>query len=336
MGLRFRRSVKICDGLKLNFGKTGMSMTVGSGPLKKTFNTNGNVTTTVGLPGTGIYWTETERRSSRNNRSHTLRQNKGRTQSPQSDFQIPTAVNDYFSQPDVMGDDEPTRMVESNTSVSMDNSDDLSNAYALDGNQFLLNDGTPAEKNGLSADDIKRLYMYSDAPVDWTELIAGTSADELFMDPAVYSYCVQMASRVLSGDVEAYLEVIERMRPVDDLALYSGDFEFGTDSPSYVEVEFCAYPERVLSNGSSDVLLEEFISAVAVRVARDLMALLPVSKVLIHIDVGGNTILSVIFTRSELHLISFRNNLATDIVRIFPHLIVTNFKKLEDVGRLSV
>ena len=42
MGLRFRRSIKICDGLKLNFGKTGMSMTVGSGPLKKTFNTNGN------------------------------------------------------------------------------------------------------------------------------------------------------------------------------------------------------------------------------------------------------------------------------------------------------
>lgn len=35
MGLRFRRSIKICDGLKLNFGKTGMSMTVGSGPLKK-------------------------------------------------------------------------------------------------------------------------------------------------------------------------------------------------------------------------------------------------------------------------------------------------------------
>lgn len=68
MGLRFRRSVKICDGLKLNFGKNGMSMTVGSGPLKKTFNTNGNVTTTVVFPGTGIYWTETERRSSRNNR----------------------------------------------------------------------------------------------------------------------------------------------------------------------------------------------------------------------------------------------------------------------------
>lgn len=46
-------------------------MTVGSGPQKITFNTNGNVTTMVAFPGTGIYWTETERHGSRNNRSPT-------------------------------------------------------------------------------------------------------------------------------------------------------------------------------------------------------------------------------------------------------------------------
>lgn len=147
---------------------------------------------------------------------------------------------------------------------------------------------------------------------------------------------MQMASRILSGDVDAYLEVIERMRPVDDLALYSGDFEFGTDSPTYIEVEFCAYPERVLQNGSSDILLEEFISAVAVRVARDLMALLPVSKVLTHIEIDGNTVLSVKFARGELELKNFRSNSAEDIVRAFPHLVVRDFRNLVDVGRLSV
>ena len=105
MGLRFRRSVKICDGLKLNFGKTGMSMTVGSGPLKKTFNTNGNVTTTVGLPGTGIYWTETERRGSRNNRSsQTTQRARSSRRSQQSDHQIAPAVDDYFEQSDVVED----------------------------------------------------------------------------------------------------------------------------------------------------------------------------------------------------------------------------------------
>lgn len=336
MGLRFRRSVKICDGLKLNFGKTGMSMTVGSGPLKKTFNTNGNVTTTVGIPGTGIYWTETERRGSRNNRSSSSRQDRENTQAPQSDYQAPAAVNDYFSQPSMVEDNEPALMAESYTPTPMSAPIYSDRSPASSVGQLQTHDTTSTERNCLSADDIKRLYMYSDDPVEWTELIAGASADELLMDAAAHSYCLQMASRVLSGDVDAYLEVIERMRPVDDLALYSGDFEFGTDSPSYIEVEFCAYPERVLRNGSSDMLLEEFISAVAVRVARDLMALLPVSKVLTHIEIEGKTVLSVNFARGELCLKNFRNNLATDIVRTFPHLVVRDFRNLVDIGRISV
>ncbi len=336
MGLRFRRSVKICDGLKLNFGKTGMSVTVGSGPLKKTFNTNGNVTTTVGIPGTGIYWTETEHHGARNSRSSSARQARETLQAPQSDYQAPAAVNDYFSQMNMDEDDEPALMPESGTAMTTPATNYSGRLPASYADQLQTHDTTSTERNCLSSDDIKRLYMYSDDSIEWTEIIAGASADELFMDPAAHSYCLQMASRILSGDVDAYLEVIEKMRPVDDLALYSGDFEFGTDSPSYIEVEFCAYPERVLCNGSSDILLEEFISAVAIRAARDLMALIPVSRVLTHIEIEGKTILSVIFTRGELSLKNFRNNSASDIVRTFPHLVVRDFENLVDIGRLSV
>lgn len=305
MGLRFRRSVKICDGLKLNFGKTGMSVTVGSGPLKKTFNTNGNVTTTVGLPGTGIYWTETERHGSRNNsRTSTSKQTRTPIQPQQINYQVAPAVDNYFTV------EESGEAAVSSTYNTDSNRSDILYTTVHDSS-------VPAEMKGLSAEAIKRIYLYEDAPIDWTELIAGATADDLLMDQTVHAYCAQMAPRILSGDVDAYLEVIERMRPVDDLALYSGDFEFGTDSPSYIEVEFCAHPERVLRNGSLDILVEEFISAVAVRVARDLMALLPVSKVLIHIEIDGKTVLSVNFARSELSLKNFRNSIAADIVRHF-------------------
>lgn len=54
-------------------------------------------------------------------------------------------------------DDEPTHIAESSTSVLMVNSDDSSNAYALDSSQFLLNNGTPGEKSVFS-DGIKHLY----------------------------------------------------------------------------------------------------------------------------------------------------------------------------------
>lgn len=328
MGLRFRKSIKICDGLKLNFGKTGMSMTVGSGPLKKTFNTNGNVTTTVGIPGTGIYWTETERRGSRNNRrTQTTQQTRAPQLSQQNDYQVAPAVDDYFTQSDVVEEVGvmPTSPTRHTVAARNDNSQTATSVTS-----------TPTVTNGLSAEAIKRIYLYEDAPVDWTELIAGATADDLLMDQTVHTYCAQMAPRILSGDIDAYLEVIERMRPVDDLALYSGDFEFGTDKPSYIEVEFAASPERVLKDGVADDLLEEFVSAVVVRVARDLFALLPVTRVLVHAQVGSITILSVLFDRNKLRQINFKHMSVNLIVKAFPHLGINDFTQLQDVGRLSI
>lgn len=38
MGLRFRRSVTLCKGVKLNFGKTGMSVSLGVKGYRKTFH----------------------------------------------------------------------------------------------------------------------------------------------------------------------------------------------------------------------------------------------------------------------------------------------------------
>jgi hypothetical protein len=60
MGLRFRKSVTLCKGVKLNLGKTGMSVTLGPKGYHKTIHQNGNVTTSMGIPGTGIYWTDTK------------------------------------------------------------------------------------------------------------------------------------------------------------------------------------------------------------------------------------------------------------------------------------
>lgn len=152
----------------------------------------------------------------------------------------------------------------------------------------------------------------------------------------MHAYCSQMAPRILSGDVDAYLEVIERMRSVDDLALYSGDFEFGTDKSTYIEVEFIASPERVLRDGTADDLLEEFISAIAVRVARDLFALLPVTNVLVHVEIKRNTVLSVIFNRSKLCGINFRSRNASSIISDFPCQVLRKYMESENVERILI
>ena len=83
-------------------------------------------------------------------------------------------------------------------------------------------------------------------------------------------------------------------------------------------------------------MLEEFISAVAVRVARDLFALLPIAKVLVHVEINGNTVLSVIFVRNQLCAVNFRNESATAIVKHFPHNVMENNNYLDSVDRMQL
>lgn len=59
MKARFRKTIKITKGIKLNLNKNSTSVTLGSGSGKTTFNSNGKVTRSVSIPHTGVYYTET-------------------------------------------------------------------------------------------------------------------------------------------------------------------------------------------------------------------------------------------------------------------------------------
>lgn len=54
MGVRFRKSMRIAPGVRLNFGKKGLtSVSVGRAGATVNLNADG-AKTTVGLPGTGL------------------------------------------------------------------------------------------------------------------------------------------------------------------------------------------------------------------------------------------------------------------------------------------
>jgi hypothetical protein len=60
MGFRFHRSVKILPGIRLNFGKRGISTSIGVRGAHVTFGKSGT-RTTVGLPGSGLSYTHLDR-----------------------------------------------------------------------------------------------------------------------------------------------------------------------------------------------------------------------------------------------------------------------------------
>jgi uncharacterized protein DUF4236 len=58
MGFRFYRRLRILPGLRLNVGKTGVSASIGGRGAWATFRRGHRVRTTVGLPGSGLSYTE--------------------------------------------------------------------------------------------------------------------------------------------------------------------------------------------------------------------------------------------------------------------------------------
>ena len=76
MGFRFRKSVKIAPGVKLNFSKKSTGVTFGGKGFHYTINSKGKKTTTVGIPGTGISYS-TSSNSSTGNKKNTKSKKAG-------------------------------------------------------------------------------------------------------------------------------------------------------------------------------------------------------------------------------------------------------------------
>ncbi len=62
MTWRFRRSIQVVPGIRLNLAKRGVSLSAGGHGFTRNFNAHG-ARTTVGLPGTGLSYSTRRRRS---------------------------------------------------------------------------------------------------------------------------------------------------------------------------------------------------------------------------------------------------------------------------------
>ena len=72
---RFRRSRKIAPGVRLNWNKKSVGVSVGGKYLRKTFNSNSRKTTTVGTPVKGLYYTKSNS-SAKKEAKHTSQSEK--------------------------------------------------------------------------------------------------------------------------------------------------------------------------------------------------------------------------------------------------------------------
>ena len=300
MGLRFRKSVTLCKGVRLNFGKNGMSLTTGTRGFHNTYNFgNGKRTTSIGLPGTGLSYVTT---SGGRNNSNRPRQ--------QQNYQSPVNTFEPYSQPENVQSFQVEEPVET---ISIE---------AVPQNDTFYSEPFKPSSN-VPTNRLTSIHFTSDEKIDWTEMLIQDSPDETCDDVNFWEYCHSKAYDVLNGDIDTYLQIIQEVGPLEDLLDYGFGFECGTDNPNIMFVEFEAKQDELIPDKSSmklseyNDLLQDYICSCAIRVARDIFALLPVSHVIVHALSNGNTVLSVDFERRIFVKLKFQGADASDLVEEF-------------------
>lgn len=269
-------------GVKLNFGKTGMSVSTGIPGFRKTFHTSGKVTTSMGIPGTGISYVTTE---NKNKTPRNQRQTRNETPTYYEPTSEPIATPDY-----------------NETEAQYDTS------Y-----EELISQPKIATKN-VAAD----IHKITDDVIDWTEVMVNPCPPDDSYDAELWTYFRNVSAKVLSGDIDTYLQVINDINPLNDLLDYGTGFEFGTDSPLKMEVEFQINSDNInMPKNSTEY--QDYVCSVAIRIARDIFALLPVKNIIVHATDGAMDILSVCFDKKTFSDLKFNFIDPSETINKFEH-----------------
>ncbi|MBR4430402.1 MAG: DUF4236 domain-containing protein [Clostridiales bacterium] len=266
MGLNFRKSISLGKGLKLNLSKSGPSVSFGKSGFRQSVNLKGQARTTVGIPGTGIYYTKT------NN--------------------VKNIVGG------LTGKDKDKNAKSKKTAKKEVEAKSASKAKALpaakaNNEELIKASQAKIEEFAAGIEAIKSVHKQSDGYIDWEAIANGAVSGQL-------KELQPFAQSILAGDIDSYFKVIAEVGPFDDLLEYGSCFEVGTDDPAKLEIEFQVKSDEIIPKEYPDMkadgeivmkdfsksayydLVQDYVSSTMLRVARDTFALLPVKEVVIH------------------------------------------------------
>lgn len=149
----------------------------------------------------------------------------------------------------------------------------------------------------------EQLWKVADETVDWTDALVKPQADDGLTSQRLWEFFHANAQAVLSGDLAAYLRVLQTANPLGDLQPYASRIEASADSADRLSASYEVHPAYI---GGSTTDQRRYLSGMALRIARDLMALLPVTEVFVSATQAEAVLLSVTFSRAQMQKVRFR------------------------------
>lgn len=343
MGFRFRKSVKIAPGVKVNFGKKGASVTVGNKYARTTIG-KGRRTNSVSLPGTGIsYSTQTSKRKKRPQRAAYESTNNAIANISQSVQEV----------------DKYNAYINMLTSVHLEVEGHVDWHLIADADLSHLLDEGPNVKSVL--DEVAnykptwrdKLFNRVDAR---KMMIEEKLPEAKEFDMALHQKNERLkdiASGILNGDSKMWTNALIEFAPFEDIEGFGSNLNFDIQNNELV-VNLTVGNENVvpidtLSLTSTNkvsrkkmgvtkylALYQDYVCSCVIRIAREVFAILPIDTVLIHVydfsqaepspEMG--CILSTRIKRMNIENIKFEEIDCSDTIETFEH----NMKYLKTKG----
>jgi hypothetical protein len=331
--------------------------------LRYSVNTRGQRRTTASIPGTGISYTETSSNSRRKNykSSSYQRQNQLEKQKSEQEKLQELEINRL----EVELFENKLEMIRS---IHIE-SDEIVDWNKMKNTEppFYLGEKGPKELvainqlNSYKPNFFAKLFKQDEKRRRELENAIRIAYKEDNDDYQEWEALIQMANRILNGDIDAYYEVIEEFAPLDDLSEFGSSFEFLAEQPDIIEVELDVQTKNVIpteiksltKTGKVSVkkmpisryydIQQDYICSCVLRIARDMFALLPLKTIYIHaLDEQLNTsnghmdnvvILSIKIEKSELNELNFESIDCSDSLSNFQHNM--NFRKTKGFGPIE-
>lgn len=141
---------------------------------------------------------------------------------------------------------------------------------------------------------IDNLWMTADETIDWTDALGHEYPSDGLTSPRLWAFYHKQAEAVLSGDTKAYAEVLRKSNPLGELTAFAEGISMRAPDPDRVEVTFHCRAEYMEKNQ------KKYLCAMGVRIARDLLACLPVGEVGVSAVQEGQEAMTVTYRREQM------------------------------------
>ena len=152
----------------------------------------------------------------------------------------------------------------------------------------------PAQQPALPP--FSQLWKTADETIDWTDILVSPTPTDGLTPPDKWALYHRHAQAVLQGDLAAYLAVLQAENPMADLMPFVSALDVATVDADTLRATFAP---------RADLQGDEYLCGMAVRIARDLFAALPVLTVEVAAQQANEVLLTASFTRAQMNKVRF-------------------------------